>query len=669
MFKRIIAVFLAFVTIFLMVPFASADYTNTPVGFWDRYLLAGSTVNKDLPVLGSLVGRGYNILWGAIAQDTICQLSDDGYHHTPSISGCSTGKDEHGPYANATCQYCNGAFKVYSSDLNEAYQSHVATLPINSYSSLGDLIWTPTWSDISSPGGTFELYPWIGSKCVTLTLPFSGYTSGGKIFTPSSSGLSVSCAQTGDIALSSVGVGGMYFKVPADGTYEQLSNFCAAVSGVKDGAPFSHSIFYSPGVPIPRLAGDTLSSKKITQNIGFYANIDASRLSFSGVVYFPSYRVVLDTPPADVSTVYNINTRVQNNIVNEITNIYTNPTTGEEKTINDWIYNYNDRSYELHLADGMTVNVTFGDLNISIGETTVNENGDTIYKDYTVNYKVETTPDPSPSPSPSPSVPPTPDKPSYGPSRVFQNYNHKITQHYGNEGHNGVDVVPVSGVADTVIAHSEGEVVTVQTGQVNDTSATGAASWGNYVKILHPNGMYTLYAHLADVDVHEGDHVYRGQPLGLMGDTGRAFGAHLHFEVYEAETSRINPEPYLNADLPGMETEQDGWTWWKGAWSDFRSWLSGVMGKPDNMDTIFVPGVDSGGEGEEDSEWSFLDLLKAIVDGIWKFIKGIPGAIFGGLSGLIDGFVGIGDFFDAYGRNNPDGVFNAFTQGGEDLWD
>ena len=58
---------------------------------------------------------------------------------------------------------------------------------------------------------------------------------------------------------------------------------------------------------------------------------------------------------------------------------------------------------------------------------------------------------------------------------------------------------------------------------------------GNYVKILHPNGAVTMYAHLQAIFVSPGQEVSQGQIIGTMGATGRATGCHLHFGVFGAK--------------------------------------------------------------------------------------------------------------------------------------
>lgn len=56
------------------------------------------------------------------------------------------------------------------------------------------------------------------------------------------------------------------------------------------------------------------------------------------------------------------------------------------------------------------------------------------------------------------------------------------------------------------------------------------SSYGNVVVVRHNNGLETLYAHLSQRKVIPGDHVEAGDIIGFGGNTGRSYGAHLHFE-------------------------------------------------------------------------------------------------------------------------------------------
>ena len=61
--------------------------------------------------------------------------------------------------------------------------------------------------------------------------------------------------------------------------------------------------------------------------------------------------------------------------------------------------------------------------------------------------------------------------------------------------------------------------------------ARGLYFEGNCVMIDHGQGLITLYLHLSEIKVKEGDAVEKGQLLGLSGGTGRATAPHLHFAV------------------------------------------------------------------------------------------------------------------------------------------
>lgn len=122
----------------------------------------------------------------------------------------------------------------------------------------------------------------------------------------------------------------------------------------------------------------------------------------------------------------------------------------------------------------------------------------------------------------------------------------RITQHYGNNGHKGVDIgYRANEKENKVYANCEGVVKEIQTGIPNLPGVGGKKSWGNFVLIEHPNGMMTRYAHLKEVFVNVGEHVTDKTCIGIIGNTGNSYGRHLHFEVYKNGV-RINPEPYLS---------------------------------------------------------------------------------------------------------------------------
>lgn len=140
-------------------------------------------------------------------------------------------------------------------------------------------------------------------------------------------------------------------------------------------------------------------------------------------------------------------------------------------------------------------------------------------------------------------------------SRVLKTGTNQITQKYKALTHRAVDLVKYKSQTEEIIAHSAGTVVSLATGHKNNKRSTGTASYGNYVKIDHGNGYSTLYAHLEKVTVKKGQVVKQGQVIGMMGNTGNSYGAHLHFEVRKDNT-RIDPTPYLEKDLPKPVLEE-----------------------------------------------------------------------------------------------------------------
>ncbi len=69
-------------------------------------------------------------------------------------------------------------------------------------------------------------------------------------------------------------------------------------------------------------------------------------------------------------------------------------------------------------------------------------------------------------------------------------------------------------------------------------------TYGLCVVIRHSNGYETLYAHMSKVAVSEGDMVDKGEHLGGIGDTGKAYGEHLHFEIMIGK-DRYNPMEFI----------------------------------------------------------------------------------------------------------------------------
>lgn len=142
-------------------------------------------------------------------------------------------------------------------------------------------------------------------------------------------------------------------------------------------------------------------------------------------------------------------------------------------------------------------------------------------------------------------------------NRILKCDKYRITQYFSSK-HKGIDIVGRrndKNITCPIIAHTDGKVIWLQTGQKHNNNLKPGtnATYGNAVKIKHSNGYSTLYAHMKDVYVKRNQYVKKGQEIGYMGNTGVASANHLHWEVRKPNEERINPRPYINANLPGME--------------------------------------------------------------------------------------------------------------------
>lgn len=112
----------------------------------------------------------------------------------------------------------------------------------------------------------------------------------------------------------------------------------------------------------------------------------------------------------------------------------------------------------------------------------------------------------------------------------------------GPEFHYGVDLA--NKIGTPVVAAADGVVF----------KASPLSTYGNVIMITHSiNGhtFTTVYAHLSGYNSTVGQSVKKGQVIGYMGNTGRSFGSHLHFEIHTTawqgqSVGAVNPLRYIS---------------------------------------------------------------------------------------------------------------------------
>ena len=129
--------------------------------------------------------------------------------------------------------------------------------------------------------------------------------------------------------------------------------------------------------------------------------------------------------------------------------------------------------------------------------------------------------------------------------RMASGYGWRIDPVYGvSKFHAGMDFTAPTGTE--IYATGKGVAVKV-------SYSTGG--YGNRVIIDHGYGYQTLYAHLSEFAVKQGETVHRGQVIGYVGNTGKSVGPHLHYEVHK-NGEKVNPVYFYYQDLDDEQFEE-----------------------------------------------------------------------------------------------------------------
>jgi murein DD-endopeptidase MepM/ murein hydrolase activator NlpD len=116
---------------------------------------------------------------------------------------------------------------------------------------------------------------------------------------------------------------------------------------------------------------------------------------------------------------------------------------------------------------------------------------------------------------------------------ITSTFGHRVSPFTGNrEFHKGLDIA--ARMKTPIVAPADGKII----------FAGHQRALGNAITIRHGYGIETIYGHLAEVSVAAGDQVRRGQKIGLVGNTGRSTGPHLHYQV-QVQGSPVDPKNYV----------------------------------------------------------------------------------------------------------------------------
>ncbi len=100
--------------------------------------------------------------------------------------------------------------------------------------------------------------------------------------------------------------------------------------------------------------------------------------------------------------------------------------------------------------------------------------------------------------------------------------------------HKGIDIAAPTGTP--IMASASGEVI---------SAGWSSGGYGNLLRIRHPDGSISLYAHNSRILVRRGQKVNQGQKIAEMGSTGYSTGPHLHYEIHLRGRGAQNPMAFL----------------------------------------------------------------------------------------------------------------------------
>jgi len=303
------------------------------------------------------------------------------------------------------CEYCG---KSAGEVGTEAYDAQVAELPAPGYDSSGALRWRLNVNSLNAKYGDLTFSQCglsFSATCITTEIGYRIYSPEiwgyfDKFVAPIAGYYTLHLFFNADDSFSFICPNNNYYiyssdisisdAEPVSGVLNSFSSIAfTAGSTIIDESRYFRFVSHEDSKPyhFHTISGYwEISCVPVTPPFGDTYNIQSRPTSITG-----DYGIIGDNGQI---------TKVEGDyIVNETTNNYHNPATGTTTPIVDWSYDYGDRAYTLSLEGGLGVTVKYGDENITIDESTVNDSGDTVTNNYTIYYLVDGSgiedPDPS----------------------------------------------------------------------------------------------------------------------------------------------------------------------------------------------------------------------------------------------------------------------------------